>query len=114
MKGAPLPPIGRSNTALVLHDMYRGTVYVNSNFANPKEFTSHKDLLDLKWKGKIVSDDPRKSGTGQGTFLFFYRHPELGADFIRSLSRQGLTFAKNYAQEVDMKSLGIPSRLGER
>jgi iron(III) transport system substrate-binding protein len=86
--------------------MHRGTLYVNSNLVSPKEFTSHKDLLDLKWKGKMVADDPRKSGTGQGTFLFFYRHPQLGADFIRSLSRQGLTFAKNYAQEVDMLGQG--------
>jgi iron(III) transport system substrate-binding protein len=86
--------------------LYRGTVYVNSNLVSPKEFASHKDLLDSKWKGKIVADDPRKSGTGQGTFLFFYRHPQLGEDFIRSLSRQGLTFVKNYAQEVDMLGQG--------
>ena len=86
--------------------MHRGTLYVNSGLVSAQEFTSHKDLLDPKWRGKIVADDPRKSGTGQGTFLFFYRHPQLGAEFIRSLSRQGLTLAKNYAQEVDMLGQG--------
>jgi len=92
--------------ALIMTLFHRGTLYVNPNLVNAKEFTSHKDLLDPKWKGKIVADDPRKSGTGQGTFLFFYRHPELGAGFIRSLGRQGITFLKNYAQEVDMVGQG--------
>ena len=91
---------------IVMTLFHRGTLYVNPNLANPKEFTSHKDLLDPKWKGKIVADDPRKAGIGQGTFLFFYRHPELGPDFIRSLGRQGITFLKNYAQEVDMVGQG--------
>lgn len=92
--------------SLIMTLMHRGTLYINSNLVNPKEFTSHKDLLDPKWKGKIVADDPRKSGTGQATFLFFYRHPQLGGDFIRSLSRQDVSFAKNYAQEVDMLGQG--------
>ena len=105
-RGGALEFLDPGHQALIMTLMQRGTLYVNSNLVNPKEFTSHKDLLDAKWKGKIVADDPRKSGTGQGTFLFFYRHPELGADFIRSLSRQGLTFAKNYAQEVDMLGQG--------
>ncbi len=91
---------------LIMTLMHRGTLYINANLVNPKEFNSHKNLLDAKWKGKIVADDPRKSGTGQGTFLFFYRHPQLGPDFIRSLSHQGLTLAKNYAQEVDMLGQG--------
>ena len=105
-RGGALEFLDPGHQTLIMTLMYRGTVYVNSNLANPREFTSHKDLLDLKWKGKIVADDPRKSGTGQGTFLFFYRHPQLGADFIRSLSRQDITFAKNYAQEVDMLGQG--------
>jgi iron(III) transport system substrate-binding protein len=105
-RGGALEFVDPGRQLLVMTLIQRGTLYVNSNLVNPKEFSSYKDLLDPKWKGKIVGDDPRKSGTGQATFLFFYRHPELGADFIRALSRQSLTLLKNYAQEVDMLGQG--------
>jgi iron(III) transport system substrate-binding protein len=91
---------------VLMNLVQRGSLYVNSTLANPKEFSSYKDLLDPKWSGKIVADDPRKSGTGQATFIFFYRHSGLGPDFIRSLARQNLTLLKNYAQEVDMLGQG--------
>jgi ABC-type Fe3+ transport system substrate-binding protein len=105
-RGGALEFLDPGRQLLVMTLIQRGTLYVNSNLVNPKEFSSYKDLLDPKWKGKIVGDDPRKSGTGQASFLFFYRHPELGADFIRALGRQGLTLLKNYAQEVDMLGQG--------
>ena len=105
-RGGALEFVDPGRQLLVMTLIQRGTLYVNSNLVNPKEFSSYKDLLDPKWKGKIVGDDPRKSGTGQASFLFFYRHPELGADFIRALSRQSLTLLKNYAQEVDMLGQG--------
>lgn len=91
---------------LVMTPYQRGTLFVNSILANPKEFKSYKDLLDPKWKGKIVADDPRKSGPGQATFTFFFLHPELGAKFIRALGGQGLTLLKDYAQEVNMLGQG--------
>ena len=112
-RGGAVEFIDPGHQSLIMTLLQRGTVYVNPNLVNPKEFSSHKDLLDPKWKGKIVADDPRKSGIGQGTFLFFYRHPELGPDFIRSLGRQGITFLKNYAQEVDMLGQGrFPVAIG--
>ncbi|HEY2989266.1 MAG TPA: extracellular solute-binding protein [Candidatus Binatia bacterium] len=91
---------------LVMTPFQRGTLFVNSTLANSKEFKSYKDLLDPKWKGKIVADDPRKSGPGQATFTFFFLHPELGAKFIRAFAGQGLTLLKDYAQEVNMVGQG--------
>ena len=91
---------------LVMSPYQRGTLFVNSTLVNPKEFKSYKDLLDPKWKGKIVADDPRKAGPGQATFTFFFLHPELGTKFIRALGGQGLTLLKDYAQEVNMLGQG--------
>jgi iron(III) transport system substrate-binding protein len=91
---------------LVMSPYQRGTLFVNPTLANPKEFRSYKDLLDPKWKGKIVADDPRKSGPGQATFTFFFLHPELGEKFIRALAGQGLTVLRDYAQEVNMLGQG--------
>src|SRR5262245_47429488 len=91
----------------------RGTLFVNPTVANPKEFKSYKDLLDPKWKGKIIADDPRKSGPGNATFTFFFLHPELGVKFIRAIAAQGLTLLRDYAQEVTCSGRGaIPSDSG--
>ena len=91
---------------LVMTPFQRGTLFVNPTLANPKEFKSYKDLLDPKWKGKIIADDPRKSGPGQATFTFFFLHPELGVKFIRAIAGQGLTLLRDYAQEVNMLGQG--------
>src|SRR5690242_21155232 len=49
--------------------LFRSTVYptlwINTNVAKQDQIKSFKDLLDPSWKGKIVMDDPRKSGPGQ-------------------------------------------------
>jgi Bacterial extracellular solute-binding protein len=106
---------------LVMSPYQRGTLFVNSTLANAKEFKSYNDLLDPKWKGKIVADDPRKSGPGQATFTFFFLHPELGVKFIRAIAGQGLTLLRDYAQEVNMLGqgrypvgLGLPDSLAEQ
>ncbi len=86
---------------LTMTPFQRGTIFYNPKLVNPKEFKSHKDLLDPKWRGKLILDDPRRAGPGQATFTFFYLHPELGPDFIRALGKQQITILKDFAQEVD-------------
>jgi iron(III) transport system substrate-binding protein len=79
----------------------RGILFYNPTLVNVKELKSYKDLLDPKWRGKMIVDDPRRAGPGAATFTFFYLHPELGPDFIRALGKQQLTIFRDYAQEVD-------------
>jgi len=86
---------------LTMTPFQRGTIFYNPKLVNAKEFRSHKDLLDPKWKGKLILDDPRRAGPGQATFTFFYLHPDLGPDFIRALGKQQITIMKDFAQEVD-------------
>jgi iron(III) transport system substrate-binding protein len=60
------------------------SIYFNTSLVNPKDFKSFWDLVQPKWKGKFVSQEP--SGTGIGPSLqFFYYHPELGPEFLRKL-----------------------------
>ena len=62
----------------------RRVFYFNTNLVNPKEFKSYWDLVNPKWKGKYVSQEP--TGTGIGPSLqFFYYHPDLGPEFFRKL-----------------------------
>src|SRR5207245_10887851 len=90
-----------NRTLMVMTPFQRGIIFHNPKLVNGKEFKSYKDLLDPKWKGKLIMDDPRRAGPGQATFTFFYLHPELGVDFIRALGKQEITILKDYAQEVD-------------
>ncbi len=93
-------------TALVLSPFTRGQLFINTKLVSESDFTSYKDLLKPKWKGKIVVDDPLKPGPGAATFGFFYLHPDLGKDFIRQLFKQDLLILKNYGQEIDIVGSG--------
>ena len=57
----------------------RGTIFINSELVDFKEFKSYKDLLNPNWKGKLAMDDPSRSGPGQATFTFFYLHLNSGS-----------------------------------
>ncbi len=100
-RGGAIEYLDPGKTVIVMTPRQRGTLFYNTNLVNPKDFKSYKDLLNPKWKGKILVDDPRKSGPGQATFMFFYLHPELGPDFIRALGKQQVTFFQDYAQETE-------------
>jgi iron(III) transport system substrate-binding protein len=100
-RGGGLEYLDPNKTLMVMTPFQRGTIFYNPKLVNAKEFKSYKDLLDPKWKGKLIMDDPRRAGPGQATFTFFYLHPELGPDFIRALGKQQITIFKDYAQEVD-------------
>jgi len=58
--------------------------YYNTTLVNPKEFKSYWDLLNPKWKGKYVSQEPTSTGLGGGMQFLFY-NPELGPEFIKRL-----------------------------
>lgn len=73
----------------------------NAKLVEPKTFKSHWDLLHPKWKGKIVSLDPRDTGLG-ATMQFLYYHPEIGPEFIRKFfGGMDITFSKNFPQMTD-------------
>ena len=78
----------------------------NTNLVSPKEFTSFWDLLNPKWKGKIVATDPRMNGMDTPV-LFFYYHPKLGPEFMRRLyGDMDVTIARDYRQPIDWLAAG--------
>ena len=105
-RGGAIEFLDPSKMVVVMTPFQRGTIFYNTKLVNAKEFKSHKDLLDPKWKGKIAVDDPRRAGPGAATFTFFYLHPDLGADFIRALGKQQMSIFRDYAQEVDAVGQG--------
>ena len=84
-----------------------GEITFNSKLVNPAEIKSYWDLLNPKWKGKIVSVDPFQSGPISAAQMFFYKHPELGAEFIRRLhSDTEITILRSNEQMLDWLSAG--------
>ena len=78
----------------------------NTNMVNPNEFQSWSDLLNPKWKGKILSRDPTQSGTGVG-LMGFYHSPLLGQDFLRKLyTDQDMTLTRDGRQGAEWLALG--------
>lgn len=60
-----------------------GYLVVNSDIIDPDELKSWKNLLDPKYKGKIISHDPRGPGPGQGATSWLYN--TKGLDFVKDL-----------------------------
>jgi iron(III) transport system substrate-binding protein len=78
----------------------------NSNVVNPREFASYWDLVQPKWKGKIVAADPRMRGMDNPVLFFFY-HSRLGPEFIRKLyGESDVTIARDYRQPIDWLAAG--------
>ncbi|HEY7065501.1 MAG TPA: extracellular solute-binding protein [Chloroflexota bacterium] len=68
--------------------------------------TGWRDLLDPKWKGKILYYDPRSAGSGQTSMIRFSKSPDLGWDFIEALGKQDLTFTRDRLQGVQQVAQG--------
>jgi iron(III) transport system substrate-binding protein len=62
----------------------RIVVGYNTKLVNPAEIKSYWDLLNPKWKGKIVAYDPNLGGSGDA-MRFFFHHKSLGRDFIKRI-----------------------------
>jgi iron(III) transport system substrate-binding protein len=78
----------------------------NSNLVNPKEFKSYWDATNPKWKGKIVSLDPRDTGLG-ATMQFFDYNPEIGPEFMKKFfGGMDIQYAKNFRQMTDWLAQG--------
>jgi iron(III) transport system substrate-binding protein len=105
-RGGEMEFLDPEHRLLIMTPFQRGTLFVNPNLVQPGEIKSYRDLLDPKWKGKMVMNDPRRAGPAQATFTFFYRHPDLGPDFIRALATQEITILANFQQEVDSVGQG--------
>lgn len=100
---------------LVMTPTHRILLVVNPDLAKPSDFKSYKDMLKPKWKGKIAFSDPRRPGSVQASFTFFYLHPDLGVKFIRALAANDPIVMGDPALALDSLTRGkYPVLLGPR
>jgi ABC-type Fe3+ transport system substrate-binding protein len=84
-----------------------GEITYNTKLVNASEIRSYWDLLNAKWRGKIVSVDPMVSGPISAAHIFFYKHPDLGAEFLRRLHAETeMTILRSNEQMLDWLSGG--------
>jgi iron(III) transport system substrate-binding protein len=74
-------------------------VSYNVKQVHPPEFKSYWDLVQPRWKGKIVSVDPNESAGG---WRGLYYKPGLGAEFLKQLfADMDITLTREDRQAVD-------------
>jgi iron(III) transport system substrate-binding protein len=84
----------------------RVDITYNTNLVNPADVKSFWDVLDPKWKGKILVFDPMEGRAGTGLRFLFY-HPELGPDYVKRLfSEMGVTASRDPRQILDWLANG--------
>lgn len=84
-----------------------GRIYYNTHLVNVAEFKSYWDLLNQKWRSKILSIDTRSPGAARLGLREIYHIPELGAKFLRRLfTEMELSFTRDERQAADWLSVG--------
>lgn len=58
-------------------------LFINTDHVKPEEIRAAKDLLNLKWRGKISTEDPTTTGSGANLASRFYN--QLGEGFVKKL-----------------------------
>lgn len=85
----------------------RGRIYYNTNLVKPAEFKSYGDLLQPKWKGRLLMMDPRAPGSARLGLREIYHMPELGSKFIRRLlTEMDLVLTRDSRQAADWLAVG--------
>jgi len=80
---------------------------VNTQQAKASEFKSYWDVLQPKWKGKIVSLDARDPGFGASELRYVYYHPDLGPEFIRRFfGEMDVQLSREHQQALDWLGIG--------
>ena len=78
----------------------------NTKMVNPKDINTYWDLLNSKWRGKIVAYDPTTRGSLSAWKAVYY-NPILGPKFIRRLfSEMNVTIARDYRIILDWVAKG--------
>lgn len=73
--------------ALYFHPM---VIIYNTDLVKPGEVTGWRDLLNPKWRGKVLMPDPRHSGSAFGEFMIMlsaFGKYDLGWDYVKRLVR---------------------------
>ena len=75
-------------------------IFINDDMVNKQEIRSYKDLLNPKWKGKMVINDPTVTGSGNNWFGVV-GEKIMGWDYMRELAKQELFPVRDQRLQVE-------------
>lgn len=81
------------------------SVGINSDLVMQDEIKSYHDILNPKWKGKILMNDPTLAGTGLKSFSVLAFH-YLNLDYFKQLARLEPMIVRDQRLQVDWLARG--------
>ncbi len=93
---------------LVFVSMLKTALVYNPQLAKPDEIDELPKLLDLKWKGKFVLNDPLPSGSGHVTFRWIWRlmGPERAKDYYRKIHANAGVVDRDQRRQIEWIAQG--------
>jgi len=94
--------------ALVFSSQPNPPVIYNPKLVNVAEIDQLYELLDPKWKGKVVINDPYIAGPAASLFRWLWRTLGAGkaADYFRKLRAQAGAIDRDQRRQIDWVALG--------
>ncbi len=111
-RGGGLHFLDKDHTVTTFAGRAAGSIITNTDLVKPEEVQSFIDLLNPKWKGKMVLQDPTVDGAGS-YFFSMYVGEMMGMDFARQLLKQEPVITSDRRLHIEWVARGrYPIALG--
>ncbi|MBI4330762.1 MAG: extracellular solute-binding protein [Chloroflexi bacterium] len=97
--------LDRDRKALAFVAATNTPLAINTSLVKPGEIRSYKDLLQARWKGKILMNDPTIAGAG-GQWYSGVGDKIMGFDYMRGLAKQEPVIIENMRLQVEWLAQG--------
>lgn len=95
----------KGRLALHIYAYPSAQVAINTDLVKPDDLKSYYDILNPRWKGKIIMNDPTTSGAGLKGFSVLGFHI-LNLDFFRQLAKQEPLITRDQRLQVNWLAQG--------
>lgn len=103
--GGDLIFVDKDKTLLAFVLFPSPSIASNSELVREEEVKSYKDLLNTRWKGKIIMNDPTLTGTGLKWFSMMGLKI-MSWDYLRELAKQEPAIVRDQRLQVDWLARG--------
>lgn len=103
--GEKVPWVDRERFLLSFLGYVNWPFAINTELVRAEEIKSFRDVLNHKWKGKMVISDPVYTGTGR----FFFGGVGMqimGIDYMREIARQEPVITRDWRQQAEWVARG--------
>ena len=101
-----LPWLDEEKKVFSMYQYPVNIVTVNSDMVKPDEIKSYYDLLEPKWRGKVLLNDPTVTGIGFNSFSALVLNKALDLDFFRQLASHQNPILRDQRLQVDWLARG--------